>query len=182
MRHAVRGRKLGRTSAHRQALFRNQLQSLVTNERIITTLPKAKELRPIAEKVITRGKKGTVHDRRWVLSWILSRDLVKKLFDDIAPRFSTRPGGYLRIVKLGPRQGDGAEMAVLELVEREATAAPAEAPKEAKAKAPKPKKDDKEAKPRKEPKAAKSKGEATKKEQTKKGGGQQKGITRQKTG
>jgi len=188
MRHAVRGRKLGRTSAHRQALFRNQLQSLVTNERIITTLPKAKELRPIAEKVITRGKKGTVHDRRWVLSWILSRDLVKKLFDDIAPRFSTRPGGYLRIVKLGPRQGDGAEMAVLELVEREATAAPAEAPKEAKAKKaapkPKPKKEDKdkEAKPRKEPKAAKSKGEATKKEQTKKGGGQQKGITRQKTG
>jgi large subunit ribosomal protein L17 len=200
MRHAVRGRKLGRTSAHREALFRNQLQSLVQNERIITTLPKAKELRPIAEKVITRGKKGTVHDRRWVLSWILSRDLVKKLFDDIAPRFSTRPGGYLRIVKLGPRQGDGAEMAVLELVDREATAAPAEAPKETKAKkAPaKPakkaaaKKDDqdkkdKEAKPRKEPKAAKPKGDApkkdsSKKESAKKGGSQQKGITRQKTG
>ena len=83
MRHAMRGRKLGRTSSHREALFRNQLQSLVLNERIITTLPKAKELRPIAEKVITRGKHGTVHDRRWVLRWVLSRDLVKKLFDEI---------------------------------------------------------------------------------------------------
>ena len=71
--------------------------------------------------MITRGKHGTVHDRRWVLRWVLSRDLVKKLFDEIAPRFPERPGGYLRIVKLGPRQGDGAEMAVLELVERAAT-------------------------------------------------------------
>lgn len=125
MRHAVRGRKLGRTTSHREALFRNQLQSLVDKERIITTLPKAKELRPIAEKVITRGKGGTVHDRRWVLRWVLNRDLVKKLFDEIAPRFRERPGGYLRIVKLGPRQGDGAEMAVLELVERgEAAVAP----------------------------------------------------------
>ena len=135
MRHAMRGRKLGRTSSHREALFRNQLQSLVDKERIITTLPKAKELRPIAERVITRGKHGTVHDRRWVLRWVLKRDLVKKVFDEIAPRFTERPGGYLRIVKLGPRQGDGAEMAVLELVERE-SAAPAEAPKES-AKAPK---------------------------------------------
>lgn len=118
MRHAVRGRKLGRTSSHREALFRNQLQSLVDNERIITTLPKAKELRPIAERVITRGKQGTVHARRWALRWLLRRDLVKKLFDDIAPRFGERPGGYLRIVKLGPRQGDGAEMAVIELVDR----------------------------------------------------------------
>src|SRR3954453_15676794 len=163
MRHAMRHRKLGRTSSHREALFRNQLQSLVEKEKIVTTLPKAKELRPIAEKVITRGKHGTVHDRRWVLRWVLKRDLVKKVFDEIAPRFTARPGGYLRIVKLGPRQGDGAEMAVLELVDREATAAAAEAPKEAKAKKaapkPKPKKDDKdkEAKPRKEPKATKSK-------------------------
>lgn len=132
MRHAVKGRKLGRTSSHREALFRNQLQSLMENERIVTTLPKAKELRPIAERVITRGKYGTVHDRRWVIRWIPRRDLVKKLFDDIAPRFQERPGGYLRIVKLGPRQGDGAEMAVLELVEREGTAAE-ESPKEGKA-------------------------------------------------
>jgi large subunit ribosomal protein L17 len=180
----MRGRKLGRTSAHRQALFRNQLQSLVVAERIVTTLPKAKELRPIAERVITRGKKGTVHDRRWALRWLLDRELVKKLFDDIAPRFAERPGGYLRIVKLGPRQGDGAEMAVLELVERESVAAP-EAPKETKAKKePKPKKEakdkDKEAKPKKETaskkKPAKKEGGT---EKTRKGA-QQKGATRQK--
>jgi large subunit ribosomal protein L17 len=122
MRHLVKGRKLGRTSSHREALFRNQLQSLMDHERIITTLPKAKELRPLAERVITRGKQGTVHARRWALRWLLRRDLVKKLFDDIAPRFSERPGGYLRIVKLGPRQGDGAEMAVIEMVDRVAPA------------------------------------------------------------
>src|SRR6476469_2177085 len=167
MRHAMRHRKLGRTSSHREALFRNQLQSLVEKERIVTTLPKAKELRPIAEKVITRGKHGTVHDRRWVLSWVLKRDLVKKVFDEIAPRFTARPGGYLRIVKLGPRQGDGAEMAVLELVDRpEAEAAEpvkeSAAPKaKAAPKTPKPKKEAKgsakeggkaEAKPKREPK------------------------------
>jgi large subunit ribosomal protein L17 len=118
MRHAVKGRKLGRTTSHREALFRNQLQSLMDKERIITTLPKAKELRPLAERLITRGKQGTVHARRWALRWLLRRDLVKKLFDDIAPRFSERPGGYLRIVKLGPRQGDGAERAVIEMVDR----------------------------------------------------------------
>jgi large subunit ribosomal protein L17 len=191
MRHAMKGRKLGRTSAHREALFRNQLQSLVVSERIVTTLPKAKELRPIAEKVITRGKHGTVHDRRWALRWLLDRELVKKLFDDIAPRFAERPGGYLRIVKLGPRQGDGAEMAVLELVEREAVAAPAEAPKkEAKAKKepkpkPKAKKDEKEKEKEKEakPKKAAAPKKPAKKEgteKTKKGGSQQKGATRQK--
>jgi len=118
MRHGLKGRKLGRVASHREALFRNQLQSLVENERIVTTLPKAKELRPIAERVITRGKHGTIHDRRWVLRWVLKRELVKKVFDEIAPRFAERPGGYLRIVKLGPRQGDGAEMAVIELVVR----------------------------------------------------------------
>ena len=132
MRHGVKGRKLGRTSSHREALFRNQLQSLVEKEKIITTLPKAKELRPIAERVITRGKHGTIHDRRWVLRWVLKRELVKKVFDDIAPRFEERAGGYLRIVKLGPRQGDGAEMAVLELVEREAVVADTETPKDTK--------------------------------------------------
>src|SRR5258708_37166672 len=123
MRHAVKGRKLGRTTSHREALFRNQLQSLMDKERIVTTLPKAKELRPLAERVITRGKQGTVHARRWALRWLLRRDLVKKVFDDIAPRFRERPGGYLRIVKLGPRQGDGAEMAVIEMVDRVAPAA-----------------------------------------------------------
>src|SRR3954454_15153239 len=156
MRHGLKGRKLGRVASHREALFRNQLQSLVENERIVTTLPKAKELRPIAEKVITRGKHGTVHDRRWVLRWVLKRDLVKKVFDEIAPRFEERPGGYLRIVKLGPRQGDGAEMAVLELVEREAVAAEPETPKDTKkAKDPKAEakpKPKKEAKPKRDTK------------------------------
>ena len=148
MRHAVKGRKLGRTSSHREALFRNQLQSLVEKEKIITTLPKAKELRPIAEKVITRGKHGTMHDRRWVLRWVMSRDLVKKVFDEIAPRFTERPGGYLRIVKLGPRQGDGAEMAVLELVERGGGRRRARAGGPKKAKEPKPKKEAKDSKPK----------------------------------
>jgi large subunit ribosomal protein L17 len=197
MRHAVKGRKLGRTTSHREALFRNQLQSLMESERIITTLPKAKELRPIAEKVITRGKHGTVHDRRWALRWLIKRELVKKVFDEIAPRFSERPGGYLRIVKLGPRQGDGAEMAVIELVEREAAAASAEAPKETKAKKePKAKKETKEKaakekaakeKPAKEAKPKKAAGDKkpAKKEgatATKKGGSQQKGASRQKQG
>jgi large subunit ribosomal protein L17 len=172
MRHAMRGRKLGRTSSHREALFRNQLQSLVTSERIITTLPKAKELRPIAEKVITRGKHGSVHDRRWVLRWVLSRDLVKKVFDDIAPRFADRPGGYLRIVKLGPRQGDGAEMAVLELVERESAAAPAETAKDSKA-SKAPKKEKKEAKePKKTAAPKKEKGAGAPKEHKTKEGSQ----------
>ena len=117
MRHAVHGRKLGRTSAHRRAMFRNQLAALVEHERIITTLEKAKEIRPIFEKTITQGKRGTLHARRRVRRWLSNRQLVKKLFDDIAPRFEDRPGGYSRITKLGPRKGDGAEMAVLELVD-----------------------------------------------------------------
>jgi len=100
-------------------MFRNQLASLMTNERIVTTLPKAKELRPIAEKLVTQGKRGTVHARRLVGRWIPSREVIKRVFDEIAPRFETRNGGYLRIVKLGPRQGDGAEMAVLEFVDFE---------------------------------------------------------------
>lgn len=117
MRHAVHGRKLGRTSSHRKAMFRNQLASLVEHERIITTVEKAKELRPIFEKNVTKGKQGTVHARRLVRRWLPDRKLVKKLFDEIAPRFEDRQGGYTRITKLGPRKGDGAEMAVLELVD-----------------------------------------------------------------
>jgi large subunit ribosomal protein L17 len=117
MRHNAAGRKLGRTTAHRLALFRNQLSSLVAQERIVTTVSKAKELRPLAERMITQGKRGTIHARRLVGRWIQSRELIKKLFDEIAPRFSARPGGYLRIVKLGSRQGDGAEMAILEFVD-----------------------------------------------------------------
>ena len=107
MRHRVHGRKLGRTTAHRLAMFRNQLAALVEHERIITTLAKAKELRPVAEKMITKGKRGTLHARRQVRRWLPERRLVKRLFDDVAPRFQEREGGYLRILKLGPRSGDG---------------------------------------------------------------------------
>ena len=114
MRHGVKGRKLGRTSSHREALFRNQLQSLMDNERIITTLPKAKELRPLAERVITRGKLDTVPARRWALRWLLRRELVKKLFDEIAPRFKDRAGGYTRVVKFGVRRGDAAPLSIIE--------------------------------------------------------------------
>ena len=117
MRHAQRGRKLGRTTSHRLAMFRNQLASLVVHERIVTTLPKAKELRPLAEKLVTRGKGGSVADRRQASRVLPDREHVKKLFDDIGPRFADRAGGYLRIVKLGPRQGDGAETAALQFVD-----------------------------------------------------------------
>lgn len=173
MRHAVKGRKLGRTTSHRTALFRNQLRSLIENERIVTTLPKAKELRPIAEKVITHSKRGTLSDRRWVGRWIpnvksLTKkdredgklDLMQKLFGDLADRFRERPGGYLRIVKLGPRSGDGAEMAVLELVDRGEAAAPEPAPEPKKGRAKKaaPAAEKKESKPAK--KATKPKKEA----------------------
>lgn len=130
MRHQVRGRKLGRSPSHRKALFRNQLSSLVREERIRTTLEKAKELRPLAEKVVTQGRRDTLHARRQVNRLISDRDLVKKLFEEIAPRYHERPGGYTRIIKLGPRKGDGAEMAYLEFVDR----SEAEAPKEKKGK------------------------------------------------
>ena len=119
MRHSIRGRRLGRTTAHRRAMFRNQLASMVEHGRITTTLQKAKELQPIFEKCVTKGKRGTVHARRQVRRWISNRDLLKKLFDDIAPRMADRDGGYTRVLKLGPRKGDGAEMAILELVDYE---------------------------------------------------------------
>src|SRR5687767_12513820 len=130
MRHGMVNRKLGRTSSHRSAMFRNQLASLIENERIITTLPKAKELRPIAEKLITLAKNDSVHARRQAARQVPDDGLIAKLFDTIGPRFSTRPGGYTRIMKLGARRGDAAEMAILELVERSAdkTEARAETP------------------------------------------------------
>lgn len=118
MRHNVHGRKLGRTTAHRKAMFRNQLTSLIEHEQIRTTLAKAKELRPLAERMVTHGKKGGLHHRRLARRWLPDRSSVTKLFDEIAPRFEDRPGGYTRIVKLGPRKGDGAEMAILQFVER----------------------------------------------------------------
>ncbi|MEM1248043.1 MAG: 50S ribosomal protein L17 [Acidobacteriota bacterium] len=119
MRHRVKNKKLGRTSSHRRALFRNQLASLFQHERIETTLAKAKALRPIAEKLVTQGREDSVHSRRQVRRWVEDRTILSRLFDDIAPRFSDRPGGYLRIIKLGPRRGDGAERAILEFVDYE---------------------------------------------------------------
>jgi large subunit ribosomal protein L17 len=127
-------RKLGRTSSHRKAMFRNQLASLIDNERIITTLPKAKELRPLAEKLITLAKNDSVHTRRQAFQQIPDNALISKLFDTLGPRFSTRPGGYTRIMKLGARRGDAAEMAILELVERSADKIEAKAEKETPAK------------------------------------------------
>ena len=126
MRHAIKNRKLGRTSAHRQAMFRNQLVSLIQHGRIRTTLAKAKELRPIAERLITRGRQDTVQARRLVGRWVQDKAALSKLFEDVAPRFSDRPGGYTRILKLGPRHGDAAEMAFLELVDYEPGAEPDE--------------------------------------------------------
>lgn len=118
MRHMKAGKKLGRTSEHRRALFRNQLRSLIEHERIITTLVKAKTLRPIAEKLVTLGRKAdSVHARRLVGRMIEDRDIIKRLFTEIGPRFVNRPGGYTRIVKLGPRRGDNAELAIIEFVD-----------------------------------------------------------------
>jgi large subunit ribosomal protein L17 len=117
MRHRVRGRKLGRTTAHRKALFRNQLTALFTHERIITTLAKAKELRPVAERMVTLAGTGSLPARRKVLTMVPDKVIVRRLFDEIAPRFVDRPGGYTRIMRLGRRHGDGAEMAIIEFVD-----------------------------------------------------------------
>jgi large subunit ribosomal protein L17 len=169
MRHRNAGRKLGRTTPHRLAMFRNQLASLVLQERIVTTISKAKELRPLAERVITQSKRGTVHARRLVGRWLLNRDHIAKLFDEIAPRFSTRQGGYLRIVKLGARQGDGAEMAILEFVDFQLKKKEVAPPSDAKAKKAKAADDEAEGA---EEKAAKPKKEkAAKAPSDKKGGG-----------
>jgi large subunit ribosomal protein L17 len=123
MRHGVAGRKFDRPTAHRVAMFRNLVTDLLRHEQIKTTEAKAKEVRGMAEKMITLGKDGTVHARRMAFSYVNDKDVVKKLFDDIAPRFASRPGGYTRIIKLGPRLGDGAAMAQVELVERGESAA-----------------------------------------------------------
>jgi large subunit ribosomal protein L17 len=116
MRHRVKGKKLKRDTAQRRALLRSLVTSFLEKERITTTIAKAKATRPIAEKMITLAKKNTLHTRRLALGYIYKKEVVKKLFDELGPRFSERPGGYTRIVKIGPRAGDGAEMAILELV------------------------------------------------------------------
>jgi large subunit ribosomal protein L17 len=116
MRHKMAGRKLGRNPSHRRAMLRNLVTSLLEHERLVTTLPKAKEVRPLAEKMITLGKRDTLHARRQVQAYLLSDEVAKKVFDTIAPRFSDRPGGYSRIIRYKNRVGDGAEEAIIELI------------------------------------------------------------------
>ena len=116
MRHKVAGRKLGRDTGHRRAMYRNLVTDLLDYEKITTTEAKAKEVRGLAEKMITLGKKGGLHSRRQALSFIIDKKVAEKVFTELAPRYAERPGGYTRIAKLGPRLGDGAAMVQLELV------------------------------------------------------------------
>jgi len=122
MRHRKQGRKLNRTSSHRKAMFRNMSVSLIAHEQIVTTLPKAKELRSVVDKLITLGKKGGLHTRRQTASQMQDDAAVKKLFDVLAERYKERPGGYTRVLKAGYRYGDNAPMAVIELVDRDVDA------------------------------------------------------------
>ena len=126
MRHHRAGKKLGRDPAHRKALYSNLAGALIVHGRIKTTVTKAKAVRPIAEQMITLARRGGVHARRQALAYLRSQDVVHKLFSDVGPRFADRPGGYCRIIRIGPRQGDAAEMVYLELVDfvPEATFAP----------------------------------------------------------
>ena len=122
MRHGLAGRKLGVTSSHRQAMFRNMAVALLKHEQITTTLPKAKELRPVAEKLITLGKRGGLHARRQAYAQLRDDTIVTKLFGALADRYKARPGGYCRVLKAGIRYGDAASMAVIELVDRDPNA------------------------------------------------------------
>jgi large subunit ribosomal protein L17 len=117
MRHAKKGRKIGSDASHRKAIFEGLARQLILHERIKTTEAKAKELRPMVEKVITLGKRGDLHARRQALAVLHDREAVHKLFADVGPRFAEREGGYTRILKLGPRQGDAAPIAMIELVD-----------------------------------------------------------------
>lgn len=130
MRHRRAGRHLGRDGAHRRALYRNLVTELLRHERITTTDAKAREIRPIAEKMITLGRRGDLHARRQALSYLYDRYVVEKVFEDIGPRMADRPGGYLRITRLEPRKGDGAIMAIIETVDYREAAAVADAPPE----------------------------------------------------
>lgn len=122
MRHGVAGRKLGVTTSHRFAMFRNMAHALIKHEQITTTLPKAKELGPVAEKLITLGKRGTLHARRQAYAQLRDNVIVAKLFTTIAERYKDRHGGYTRVMKAGMRYGDAADMAVIELVDRDPAA------------------------------------------------------------
>ena len=124
MRHNKSGRRLGRNSSHRSAMMRNMVTSLILHEKITTTDSRAKELRKIAEKMITLGKRGDLHARRQALQVIRDRKVVGKLFEMVAPRYKDRPGGYTRIIKMGNRLGDNAPQSIIELVEEEFTAKP----------------------------------------------------------
>ena len=125
MRHRKAGRKLGRTSSHRTAMLRNMVTSLLEMERIVTTVPKAKETRRVAEQMITLGKRGDLHARRQAMSYIRSKEIVAKLFDQLSSQYAERQGGYTRIIRTGTRAGDAAPMAILELVDyQENIAAP----------------------------------------------------------
>ena len=157
MRHLKVGRKFGRTSAHRKALFRNMVGALIQRERIRTTLAKAKELRGKVEKTITLGKKGTIYARRQAFKLAPQKESVRKLFGDLAERYASRPGGYTRIIKIGPRRGDNAPMAFIELVDREG-----KAPEQKKGKEVAKKETPKETKPKAKVKKAAEKKEAKK--------------------
>ncbi|HEX2018683.1 MAG TPA: 50S ribosomal protein L17 [Aurantimonas sp.] len=119
MRHGKAGRKLNRTASHRKAMFANMAASLIQHEQIVTTLPKAKDLRPIVEKLVTLGKRGDLHARRQALSKVRDGSVIPKLFDTLARRYADRQGGYLRVLKAGFRRGDNAPMAVIEFVDRD---------------------------------------------------------------
>ncbi len=119
MRHRMSGRKLNRTGSHRKAMFANMAAALIKHEQIQTTLPKAKELRPVVDRLITLGKRGSLHARRQALAVLKDAGLARKLFDDLAPRYAERPGGYTRVIRAGYRYGDNAPMAVIELVDRD---------------------------------------------------------------
>lgn len=122
MRHRLSGRKLNRTSSHRKAMFANMAAALVKHEQIKTTLPKAKELRPFVEKLVTLGKRGDLHARRQIIAKTRDETTAKKLIDTIAPRYDGRPGGYIRVLKAGFRQGDNAPMAIIEFIDRDVDA------------------------------------------------------------
>jgi large subunit ribosomal protein L17 len=122
MRHKMAHRKLNRTHSHRKAMFANMSCALIEHEQIVTTLPKAKELRPIVEKLVTLAKKGDLNSRRLAIARIRDKEMGKKLFDVLGPRYADRPGGYIRIMKAGFRYGDNAPMAVIEFVDRDESA------------------------------------------------------------
>ncbi|MEE7458282.1 50S ribosomal protein L17 [Methylorubrum populi] len=122
MRHSYRGRRFNRTAEHRKAMFANMSAALIKHEQIVTTLPKAKDLRPVVEKLISLGRTDSIHARRLAMAQIRDEDMVKKLFTVLGPRYQSRPGGYCRIMKAGFRYGDNAPMAVIEFVDRDVDA------------------------------------------------------------